>query len=380
MLISGIEALFARDWAGLVLAGVVALAGLLFLSPAPTVGWILLLLAVLLAVAAVRYLLERAGALRANPAPGRLVDIGGTRIHLLAEGPAAGPAIVWLGGAHSGGHVMHHLHRRLSPMVRSILIDRPGTGWSDIGPFPRTTVGECRELVAALDAAGEAGPFIWAGHSYGGLLAANIARRHPDRTHSVALLDATPPDTILRAPKIAGLKAMARQMRLVAVARMFGLSHDPQQKEIAASPAYSKVIQHIEAELGAAGKAGRAIESNPGYYMAGASILTELDRHRLLDLAWDIAPYHGDLDGIPVHVIGPGATEADLGDLPEFRANPEQARMARVMQATRESWMLVSNRAERHIAPPGTGHNFIYEAADWTADTVRAIALGKSPP
>jgi pimeloyl-ACP methyl ester carboxylesterase len=275
---------------------------------------------------------------------------------------------------------MHHLHRRVSPAVRSILIDRPGTGWSDIGPFPRTTVRECGELVAALEAAGEKGPFIWAGHSYGGLLAANIARRHPGRTHSVALLDATPPDTILRAPKIAGLKAMARQMRLMAVSHMFGIRHNAQKKEIEASPSYSKVVQLMEAELGDAGRAGKAVEANPGYFMAGASILTELDRHRLLDLAWDIAPYHGDLDGLAVHVIGPGAPDLDLGDLPEFRSNPEQARMTRVMQATRESWMLVSNLAERHIAPAGTGHNFIYEAADWTADAVRAIALRKPQP
>lgn len=377
MLTSGIEALLARDWAGLAIAGLVAGAGLLALDPAPIAGGLLLAAAALLAIGAVRHLSQRAAIRRSNPAPGHLVDIGGMRIHLLAEGPSEGAAVVWLGGAHSGGHVMHHLHRRLSPAVRSILIDRPGTGWSDIGPFPRTTVRECRELVMALDAAGEAGPFIWAGHSYGGLLAANIARRHPERTRAVALLDATPPDTILRAPRIAGLKAMSRQMRLMALSHMFGIRYDAQRKQIAASPAYTKVMEHMEAELGEVGRAGRAIEANPGYFMAGASILSELDRHRLLDLAWDIAPYHGDLDGLAVHVIGPGAPEADLADLPEFRANPEQQRMTRVLQATRESWMLVSNRSERHVAPRGTGHNFIYEAADWTADTIRAIALRK---
>jgi pimeloyl-ACP methyl ester carboxylesterase len=380
MLTAGLDSLLARDWAGLVLAAVPGFAGLFLLQSAPILGWLLLGLALAMAAGAVRHLLQRGGTRRAYPAPGRHVEVGGNRFHLLADGPAEGPSIVWLGGAHSGGHVMHHLHRRVSGKVRSILIDRPGTGWSDIGPFPRTTAGEANELPAALAAAGERGPFIWAGHSYGGLLAANIARRHPDLTAAVALLDATPPDTILRAPRIAGLKAMSRQLRLRGILRLFGIDHDPQKKEIAASAAYTRVMQQVDAELGEAGRAGRAIEANPGYAMTGASILSELDRHRLLDLAWDIAPYHGDLDGLPVHVIGPGATESDLGELPEFRVSPEQARMQRVLQATRESWMLVSDRSVRHVAPAGTGHNFIYEAADWTAEQLVAIALGEPHP
>ena len=36
---------------------------------------------------------------------------------------------------------------------------RAGTGWSDIGPFPRSVGRECEELRALLDGAGEKGPF-----------------------------------------------------------------------------------------------------------------------------------------------------------------------------------------------------------------------------
>ena len=97
---------------------------------------------------------------------------------------------------------------QLRKEARSILIDRPGTGWSDPGPFPRTTDHEAGEVLAALEAAGEEGPFVLAGHSFGGLLFAAVARRSPRSVAALLLLDATPPDTIVYGPPIPGLARM----------------------------------------------------------------------------------------------------------------------------------------------------------------------------
>lgn len=41
--------------------------------------------------------------------------------------------------------------------ARTRPIDHPGSGWSDIGPFPRTTAREADEVVRALERAGEPG-------------------------------------------------------------------------------------------------------------------------------------------------------------------------------------------------------------------------------
>jgi len=194
--------LLSRDWAGLPVALMVAA---LFSLPAAVVGGAtgialaLLggLLALGLAAASLRHLLALARARRDHPPPGRLIDIGGYRVHLLAEGQARDgrPPVIWFAGGHASGLAIHHLHRAFRDATRSILIDRPGTGWSDVGPFPRSTAREAHEVVLTLERAGERGPFVWAGHSFGGLLAANVARRRPDLVHTLVLLDPTPLET-----------------------------------------------------------------------------------------------------------------------------------------------------------------------------------------
>ena len=160
---------------------------------------LLALVAIVLAVGAVSHLVRVSKIDAQYQPPGKMVDVGGYRMHVFAEGPkegvAAGPAIVWFPGSHSGSVGFYDFHKSVRDQVRSIMVDRPGSGWSDTGPFPRTTAREADEIMLALDAAGRR-PFIWAGHSFGGLLAANIARRYPEKTAAVALLDPTPLDVL----------------------------------------------------------------------------------------------------------------------------------------------------------------------------------------
>jgi pimeloyl-ACP methyl ester carboxylesterase len=46
--------------------------------------------------------------------------------------------------------------------------ERGGYGWSDPGPEPRTSSEIARELKTLLEAAGERGPYVIVGHSFGG--------------------------------------------------------------------------------------------------------------------------------------------------------------------------------------------------------------------
>ena len=55
-------------------------------------------------------------------------------------------------------------------------------------------------MTTLLEQVGEVDPFVVAGHSYGGLLAATFARRYPKKTASLVLADATPPELIHTAP------------------------------------------------------------------------------------------------------------------------------------------------------------------------------------
>src|SRR4030081_1825561 len=106
------------------------------------------------------------------PAPGRLIDLGGWRLHLNCSGQAnPGRAVVILEAGAGDFSVDWSLVQPLvAPSARVCSYDRAGAGWSDLGPGPRTMRQQGWELHALLEKAGEKPPFVLVGHSYGGWL------------------------------------------------------------------------------------------------------------------------------------------------------------------------------------------------------------------
>jgi len=380
-------AVLSHDAAGLLVA---ALVGLLFFGlarvapdalrmPLVAVG---VALSLLLGLASARHLWTLSRARRATPPPGRLVDVGGYRVHLLAEGkvPPGRVPVIWFAGGHATGYGMHHLHRAFRGETRSILIDRPGTGWSDTGPFPRTTAREAEEVVLALERAGEKGPFIWAGHSFGGLLAANIARRRPELVHLLVLLDPTPLETIVFGPRLSALKDMRRGAWLGGLAQLFGVNlQERHNARMAQVPAYKQAMEATQAVLGPEVAAASAVQANAGHFFAQASIYSELSPEGVAAVAWDTVVYDRDLGDLPVWLVGPKDDEdGDIALLPEARAGSDAnaRRMFRFFAATRERYLATSTRSRRVVAPKGAGHNFVYELPDWTIAVMREAICG----
>jgi pimeloyl-ACP methyl ester carboxylesterase len=380
-------ALLSRDWAGLLIALLVAVAAWVvaqtihngFGRLALGLG---LLLAALLAIASLRHLFKLAGARRTHPAPGQMIDLGGYRVHLLAEGAVRDgrPPVVWFAGGHASGYSIHHLHRAFRSETRSILIDRPGTGWSDAGPFPRTTAREAEEMVLALERAGEKGPFVWAGHSFGGLLAANVARQRPDLVHTLVLLDPTPLETIVFGPRLGALKDMRRTAWLGGFAQLFGVNlHARQDAKMRKTPAYAKAMDATMAVLGPEVVAARAVEANAASFFTQASIYSELTPEGVAAVAWDTVVYDRDLGDLPVWLVGPrDDTDGDIAVLPEAQSGSAEnaQRMFRFFAATRERYLATSTRSRRVVAPKGSGHNFVYEVPDWTISVMRDVICG----
>lgn len=380
-------ALGSREWAGLVIAVLVALLfGGLASAVGGAAGGTLALagvaLASVLALASLRALRALRLVRRAHPPPGRMIDLGGYRVHVLAEGQARDgrPPVVWFAGGHASGLAIHHLHRAFRDETRSILIDRPGTGWSDTGPFPRTTAREAEEVVLALERAGEQGPFVWAGHSFGGLLAANVARRRPDLVHTLALLDPTPLETIVFGPRLGALKDMRRAAWLGGLAQLFGINlRERADAKSRQNPAHAKVMDAARKVLGPEVEAARAIEANAGAYFAQASIYRELTPEGVAECAWDTVVYDRDLGDRPVWLVAPqDNSDADIAALPEAQSGgtAQAQRMFRFFAATRERYLATSTRSRRVVAPAGSGHNFVYEEPDWTIGVMRQLICG----
>jgi pimeloyl-ACP methyl ester carboxylesterase len=106
------------------------------------------------------------------PPPGQLVDIGGWRLHLYCTGEAkpSQPTVILEAGAGDFSVEWSLVQPKLAAFARVCSYDRAGTGWSDLGPHPRTMRQIVYELHALLDKGSVRPPWLLVGHSYGGWL------------------------------------------------------------------------------------------------------------------------------------------------------------------------------------------------------------------
>src|SRR5919206_2772773 len=104
------------------------------------------------------------------PPPGRLVDIGGWRLHLNCTGEVRQnqPTVILESGVGDFSVEWSLVQPGVARFARVCSYDRAGDGWSDIGPHPRTHHQIVYELHTLLARAGERPPFVLVGHSYGG--------------------------------------------------------------------------------------------------------------------------------------------------------------------------------------------------------------------
>jgi pimeloyl-ACP methyl ester carboxylesterase len=124
--------------------------------------------------------------------PGDLFDVGGHRMHLYCTGEGD-PTVVLDAG--SGGWSLHlrPLQVELAGTTRVCTYDRAGYGWSEPGPEPRTGKRIVGELEALLEEAGEPGPYVLAGHSFGGVTMLMFAELNLKNVAGVVLIDASHP-------------------------------------------------------------------------------------------------------------------------------------------------------------------------------------------
>ena len=127
--------------------------------------------------------------------PGRMIDLGGYKLHLFCTGSGA-PTVV-LEHGHGATYLDWHLVQpKLSEFARVCSFDRAGYGWSDPSPQPRLPSMMAEELRKLLEAAGEKPPYILVGHSFGGLDAIIFAHKFPSDVAGVVLVDSSHPDVL----------------------------------------------------------------------------------------------------------------------------------------------------------------------------------------
>jgi pimeloyl-ACP methyl ester carboxylesterase len=122
-------------------------------------------------------------------ATGKLVDLGGHRLHVDCRGKG-NPTVVVENGLGDFSFDWILVQTRVAAFTRVCTYDRAGYAWSEAGPKPRTFAQINLELRDALAKLGERGPFVLVGHSYGGPVVRNFAATYPREVAGMVLVDA----------------------------------------------------------------------------------------------------------------------------------------------------------------------------------------------
>ncbi|MYE07087.1 MAG: alpha/beta hydrolase, partial [Chloroflexi bacterium] len=131
---------------------------------------------------------------------GRLIDVGGHRLHLRCTGTGTPLVVLESGGDALGSQGWFAVRPKLAGTTRVCTYDRAGYGWSDTGPEPRDALTISTELHRMLRGASEPPPFVLVGHSLGGAFIRVFADRYPDDVAGLVFVDSSHPETEERLP------------------------------------------------------------------------------------------------------------------------------------------------------------------------------------
>jgi pimeloyl-ACP methyl ester carboxylesterase len=165
---------------------------------------------------------------KAYPMPGRLIDVGEHRLHLHCTGSGTPTVVLEPGGGESSSN-LGWIAPAVARDTRVCVYDRAGRGWSEPADRPQDGGQIAADLHTLLQRGHIAGPYLLAGHSFGGLYALTFAARYPGEVAGMVLVDSTAPaSTANPAATSPGDKGsddlMRRASALAATSARLGLS------------------------------------------------------------------------------------------------------------------------------------------------------------
>lgn len=123
----------------------------------------------------------------AVPRDGHLVEIDGAKLHVFEKG--SGPAILMIHGL--GGQMRNFARPVVDDLAtdhRVVLVDRPGSGYSERPRSESASLTQQARTMAALIDQLELDRPLVVGHSLGGALALTLALDHPGKVGALALV------------------------------------------------------------------------------------------------------------------------------------------------------------------------------------------------
>ncbi len=157
--------------------------------------------------------------------PGKLVEAGGRKLHMVCAGQGA-PTVVFESSGLSSSTEWEKLMPDVAKAHRACAYDRPGMGWSEPVSGERTASDFVEELRGARTPAGEKPPYVLVGHTAGGALVRAFAAAHPDDVAGLVLVDVATASVFQRWPKtIAKMRSNLSRGRWLAAVALLRLAN-----------------------------------------------------------------------------------------------------------------------------------------------------------
>ncbi len=124
------------------------------------------------------------------PPLGRLVDIGGWKLHINEQGKDnKGPSVILEAGVGDFSFDWSLLQPKIAQFARVYSYDRAGYAWSEMGPKLHTMHQDVYNLHALLQKSNAPKPYLLVGASYGAFLVRLFAQEYPDEVAGIILAD-----------------------------------------------------------------------------------------------------------------------------------------------------------------------------------------------
>jgi pimeloyl-ACP methyl ester carboxylesterase len=164
----------------------------------------------------------------AYPMPGQLIDVGGHRLHLSCTGSGSPTVVLEPGGGEMSSN-LGWITPAVARDTRVCVYDRAGRGWSEPADTVQDGMQIATDLHTLLQRGNVPGPYVLAGHSFGGLYVLAFAARYPDEVAGLVLVDSTAPASAAKPGTVSpddggSYDVMGRVSALVSISARLGLS------------------------------------------------------------------------------------------------------------------------------------------------------------
>jgi pimeloyl-ACP methyl ester carboxylesterase len=205
---------------------------------------------------------------RAYPPPGQLVDVGGHRLHLQCTG-SGGPTVV-LEPGHSGASAdVAWVSSAVARTSRVCVYDRAGRGWSEAADGQQDAAHIAADLHTLLERVAVPGPYVLAGHSFGGLYVLSFAAQFPDDVAGIVLLDSTAPKPGPAPPADTEWSTVGRIFALVPAIARLGV------ERLLVHSAYDGLPPEVQDSARANGSTARDLHSSLQEFLHGAASMQQ---------------------------------------------------------------------------------------------------------